>query len=766
MIRSAEIIFPFEQVQLEFYKMSGTEGLSQLFKYELDVLCLDNQLKLSDFLGKRLTVRLHLHDGGSRFLDGHVARFAFIGQQGRYAHYRISLRPWLWFLTKSKDCRIFQNKSPVDIIKSVFKDHISEEDFQDNLVLSDRYPAIEFCVQYRETDFDFVSRLLEHAGIYYYFKHEQGRHKLVLSDAPSSHPTLVGYEKIPFLCQTDEVRNDREAIRSWAMACEIQPDSYAMQDYDFTAPRVNLEVSRSKAGEKILRRAEIFDYPGGYRTLEQGDSCVRARLEQIQTTCKKIEGETDARGLAVGHIFQFTAYPRAEENKEYLVLSTYITLQQALPDSTEDKESGRGSHYDCRFVVVPADEQWRPPLLTPKPVVQGPQTAVVVGAEGDEIMTDAYGRVKILFRWDRARQNEGPIRGNAEESSCWVRVSHPWAGKQFGFITLPRVGQEVVVDFIDGDPDRPLVTGRVYNAEQMPPWELPAHKTRSGIVTRSSPQGDATTANELRFEDKKGAEQIYVHAEKNLDTVVENNETREVGGDRTTDIQGNNRCTVYKNSYDRIEGDLRDLYIKNMSIRFIGQGETETIKGGLATTIEGGHTLTVKDTGQTLDVWGGIKETVKTGDVTQHILEGNYTQNVPNGVCRYTASDGHALHTPQNIELQAGTRVIVNSPELLLTGGATVTGLTPSESWFKGRASEVTGTVNRAVALSTECKGISLESKGVSIAGITFKGETVGVKNASAALNKVAGAVEIRNVGVAMASGALLLSQASLSMFG
>ncbi|MBX7229477.1 MAG: type VI secretion system tip protein VgrG [Burkholderiaceae bacterium] len=765
MIRSAEIISPIQQVQLECHKISGTEGLSQLFEYEIDALCLDNQLKFNDFLGKKLTVRLHLPSGGDRFVDGHIARFAFVGQRGRYAHYRISLRPWLWFLTKSKDCRIFQNKSPVDIIKSVFKDHIGEEDFQDTLVLNDHYPAIEFCVQYRETDFDFVSRLMEHAGIYYYFKHEQGRHKLVLTDASSSHSQFVGYEKIPFLCQTNEVRADREAIRSWSMACELQPNIYAMQDYDFTAPRVNLGVSRSETNEKILPRAEIFDYPGGYRTLEEGKHCVRTRLEQIQTTCRRIEGETDARGLAVGHVFQFTAYPRAEENKEYLVLSTSIILHQAIPDSTED-ELNKGSHYDCRFVVVPADEQWRPPLLTPKPVVQGPQTAVVVGAEGDEIMTDSYGRIKILFRWDRASQNGETSKDKAEESSCWVRVSHPWAGKGFGFIALPRVGQEVVVNFIDGDPDRPLVTGGVYNAEQMPPWELPAHKTRSGIVTRSTPGGDASTANELRFEDRKGAEQIYVHAQRNLDTVIENNETRDVGGDRTTDIDGNNRCTVHKNSYARVNGDLRDLYIQNMSIRFVGQGETETIKGGLKTTIEGGHTLTVKDTGQTLEVWGGIEETVKTGNVNQRILEGNYTQKVPNGICRLTASDGHELHTPQNIELQAGTRVIVNSPELVLTGGATVTGATPSESWFKGRASEVVGTVNRAVLLTTECKGISLESRGASIAGITFKGETIGIKNANEAMGKLASALEIRNVGVAMAAGALLLSQSTLTMFG
>jgi type VI secretion system secreted protein VgrG len=762
MMRLAEVTSPVEQIQLIFHKMRATEGLSQFFKYELDVLCLDSQLKPSDFLGKQMDVRLDLPNGDSRFFNGHVARFAFVEQQGSYAQYRVSLRPWLWFLTKSKDCRIFQNKSPVDIIKAVFKDHASDDGFKDRLI--DSYAALEYCVQYRESDFDFVSRLMEHAGIYYYFKHEQGRHQLMLTDAPSSHSMFDGYEQIPFVTQTEQVRPDREAIRSWCMAQEISSDSYVMQDYDFQTPRVNLEVRRAATHEKILEKGQIYDYPGEYCTLADGDNFARARLEQLQSACRQLSGTSDARGLAVGHIFQFTGYPHAEENKNYLVLSTHIDIEQARPESIK---TGQGSRYDCHFVVVPADEQWRPPLLTPRPVVQGPQTAVVVGAAGDEIMTDQYGRVKVLFHWDRAsRQREPSGKDNAEESSCWVRVSHPWAGKQFGFIAIPRVGQEVVVDFIDGNPDRPLITGRVYNAEQMPPWELPAHKTRSGIVTRSSEGGDATTANELRFEDKKGAEQVYLHAERNLDIEVENDETRDVEGNRTTDIHGIERLTVDKARYERVDGDFRDLYVTNMSIRFVGAGEVETIKGGLDTTIQGGHKLKVKDSGQNIEVFGGIDETVKTGNLQQKVLEGNYSQNVLAGKSSYTASAGHEMHTPKNIELQAGTQVIINSPQLVLTGGATVTGITPSESWFKGRESHVTGMSNKAMLLSTECKAVSLESKGVSIAGITFKGETIGFAQSNMAFNKVASAIELKNIALSMKDGMLAMSKHQLIMYG
>lgn len=755
MDRLAEIVTPLPAGTLLFHRMRASEGMSRMFSYELELLSTDSGIKFADLLGKMMTVKLQLPGNAERYFNGYVSRFGFTGRRGRYFQYHATLRPWLWFLTRTQDCRIFQDQKVEDIIKAVFADHPVAK-FQPRLSAS--YAPWNYCVQYRETDFNFVSRMMEQEGISYYFKHEADKHTLVLADSVSSHDPVSGYEEIAYTTQIEGARSDGEAIGSWTMAEEIQPAKYVLTDYDFERPSVDLTVDKALTRQADHSDGEIFDFPGEYTQRTDGEHYVGARLEEVQTGYKNARGSCSARGVTAGATFKLRGFPRAEENAEYLVIGTQITLNQA---GYEGMGGDDGSSYDCGFEVSGAAETWRPSRSTPKPIVQGPQTAKVVGPDGDEIYTDKYGRVKVLFHWDRARRKLGKL----ENSSCWVRVSHPWAGKNFGFVAIPRIGQEVIVDFLEGDPDQPIITGRIYNNEQMPPWELPGNMTRTGLVTRSSKGGDASTANEFRFEDKKGAEQVYLHAEKNLDTEVEANETRDVGGNRTTVIHGNDSLTVHKTRFENVKGAMRDLLVEQMSSRRVDGGEIEIIKQGLETNIEGGHILNVKDTGQTIDVKGGITETV-TGSVsqtitggghTQSITGGAHTQTVVGGAASHTASGGFTFTTPAAYAITAGGGVTITAPSLTLLGGASVTATTPDESIFALKNLKVTG-------ISYEMKGINLETKGIDIVGVTMKGETVGFKKAEEVMNMISGALELKTVATKIGQGALELKKKALTL--
>lgn len=585
----AEIITPLEEGKLLFSKMSANEGLSRMFTYEVDLLSTDKSIAFADLLGKPMTVKLQLPEGDIRFFNGYVARFGFVGRRGAYYQYRATLKPWLWFLTRTQDCRIFQTQTAVDIIKAVFRDHTTAKYFAEDLI--DTYPIRDYCVQYRETDFNFISRLLEQEGISYYFKHQENQHTLVLVDS-NSYTYVPGYQHIPYIGQTENVREDKETIRSWFLGAEIQTGQYVLNDYDFERSKVGLEEHQDKLYSDIEHDDyEVYDYPGGYTDSEAAKHYVKARIEQIQSAFLQANGKTDARGLTTGYSFELTDFPREEQNGEYLVVNTHISIVQAYRDAHAISE---GSHFECNFEVAHASNTWRPARLTPKPIVQGPQTAVVVGkkaekkegeskeadqnpdAGDDEIHTDKYGRVKVLFHWDREHHR----LGSPENSSCWIRVSQPWAGKNFGFMAIPRVGQEVVVDFLEGDPDRPIITGRVYNDDQMPPWDLPEHMTRTGIVTRSTKGGNVNTANELRFDDKKGQELVYLHAEHNLSTSVEHDETTLVMHDSTEDIRHDRTGIVKHKDTLIVKEDGQVLVIE-------AGGQYENITGDRSFTLIG-----------------------------------------------------------------------------------------------------------------------------------------------------------------------------------
>ena len=578
--RIVSVKSPLGEDVLLFRQMTAREELGRLSEFHLDLLSENESIKMEDVLGKKITVKMALREGGERFFNGYVSRFAQIERVQGLAHYEATLKPWLWFLTRTADCRIFQDKTIPEIIKEIFRDH-GFSDFKESLNRS--YKPKVYCVQYRETDFNFVSRLMEQEGMYYFFEHEDDKHTLVMADSYSSH-RAINPESIPYLHADELAVRERDHISEWFVSQEIQPGAFALNDFDFEKPRASasgsLKVKSLQKREHALADYEIYDYPGEYTESGDGESYAKTWLEALQTQHEQTRGSGDARGLAVGGLFKLTEYPREDQNREYLITSANYSF------GVESYESGGGSgiNFNCNFQTIPSKQPYRAARITPKPMVQGPQTAIVVGKAGEEIWTDKYGRVKVQFHWDRY--------GKADEnSSCWVRASHPWAGKNWGAIAIPRMGQEVIIDFLEGDPDQPIITGRVYNADQMPPWDLPANATQSGVLSRSSKGGSAANANAIRMEDKKGAEQLWIHAERNQDIEVENDETHWVGHDRKKTID-NDETTLVK--HDRTETVGNNEKITIGVDRTEKVGSNETIGVGLHRSVTVGATETKK----------------------------------------------------------------------------------------------------------------------------------------------------------------------------
>jgi type VI secretion system secreted protein VgrG len=528
--RLAKITSPLGPDVLLLNQMGGGEELGRLFTYDLQLTSLDANIDLNQLLGKPMSVGVQLADGGERHFHGIVAQCSQSIDQGQFASYQVTLRPWLWLLSRTSDCRIFQNLSIPQIIKQVFRD-LGFSDFED--ALSRPYREREYCVQYRETSFDFVSRLMEQEGIYYFFRHEQDRHVLVLADAYGAHTTVPGYASIPYYPK-DEQQRERDHMHNWHLAQQVQPGSLELNDYDFQRPSASIDVRSAMPRPHTAGDYPLYDYPGTYVQSEDGEHYARTRIEALQTLHEQIEFSGNARGLGSGHLFSLTGFSRQDQNREYLIVGIRYNIHQ------ESLESGGGSgsaQYESSLTCIDAQQSFRPLANTYRPIVKGPQTALVVGPKGEEIWTDQYGRVKVHFYWDRHDQSN-------ENSSCWIRVSQSWAGKNWGSMQIPRIGQEVIVSFLEGDPDRPIITGRVYNAEQTVPYKLPENATQSGMKSRSSKGGSPANFNEIRMEDKKGAEQLYIHAERNQDIAVENDEGHWVGHDRHSTVDHNETVRI------------------------------------------------------------------------------------------------------------------------------------------------------------------------------------------------------------------------------
>ena len=655
---------PLPAKDLMFESMTASAGLSTLGEMQLGLVSEKPDLKPEDLLGKPMTVSVALRDDKQRHFHGYVTRFGIGAHRGRFFGYQASVRPWLWFLTRTADCRIFQELSVPDIVKKVFEDH-GNANFEFKLFRS--YRKWVYCVQYRETDYNFVARLLEHEGIYWYIEHGDGTSKVVLVDSQSAHDAAPGCESLPYYENAPESAPDTECVSHWSFASEVETDKVALTSYDFERPSTSLKADAKKSHKYSLPDFEMFDFQGDYAQTADAAQWAEDRLDEHQSRFQTAHGGSNAHGIEVGRLLKLARHPRPDQNDKYLITAIAVNAQVDAYES-----NGGAGAFRCDFSAIPSGQQFRPPRRTPKPFVQGPQTAVVVGPGGEEIFTDKYGRVKVQFHWDRLGKKN-------EKSSCWVRVSHPWAGKNFGAIHIPRMGQEVVVDFLEGDPDQPLITGRVYNAEQMPPWELPANATQSGILSRSSKGGSAANANALRFEDKKGAEQVWLHAEKNQDIEVENDETHWVGHDRTKTIDHDETShikhdrteTVDNNETITVHANRTETVDKEETITIHG-GRTEVVDKEESITIHGGRTEKVdKDENITID--GGRTETVaKNESIT---INGGRTETVAKDES-ITINGGRTETVAKNegITINGGrTETVAKDESITINGGRTET---------------------------------------------------------------------------------------------
>lgn len=702
---------------LLFSRMQGHEEMSRLFEYEVELFCETKQLDINQLLGQGMTVELTLPSGGNRYFHGAVTQFRHQGSTAdrEFFLYRAVLRPWLWFLTRTSDCRIFQELSVPDIIKKIF----GENGFSDfKLSLTQTYQEREYCVQYRETDFNFVSRLMEYEGLHYYFSHEQGKHTLVITDSVNGYQTIADYSSIPYYPSENHGHRE-DHIFEWHNYHEVQSGSYVLDDFDFEKPKSDLLSKFVNSKSHTHADGEYYDYPGNYLTTSLGETYATARLDELQTNHAVIRGKANALGLSTGMLFTLTEHYIEQENAKHLVTATDFFIESNRSHSTKATTE---LSYECSFSAIPSTQQFRPGRTTRVPFVQGPQTAIVVGKEGEEIWTDKYGRVKVQFHWDR-------LGTNNENSSCWVRVSHPTAGKNWGWISLPRIGQEVIVSFLEGNPDRPIITGRVYNGEQMPPYELPANQTQSGIKTRSSKAGTAENFNEIRFEDKKDSEEVYVHAEKDFNCVIENNETRKIGLDKKD--KGNQTIEIHNDRTITLNEGHDTLTVKK------GNRITNVDTGDNTLNVKQGHRETNVDTGNnTLNVKQGNRETnVNTGNDTLNVKQGNRITNVDTGDNTLNVKTGNRV---TNVNTGNNTLTVkTGNRETNINTGNDTTNVKLGNHLVNVNAGKSTIDAMTSIELKVGGNSIKIDQSGITIKGIMVTIEGTATLDAKSPLTTV-----------------------------
>ncbi len=539
---------------LVLHRLAGTEAISSPFEFRIGMLSENEQIDLQSLLRTSATVSIGLPDGSFRYINGAWRQIEHVENgKEKLAVYEGVLVPSLWFLSLTSDCRIFQNMTVPDIVKKVLNDSgITDV----KVSLQKSYPQREYCVQYRETRLQFVSRLLEDEGIFYFFEHKSSEHILVLADNPSAIADCPGQSAADFSLH-QKAWGDQDGVEELQPRASVYTGKVSLTDYDFEKPRNSLLVN-------VGSKDEFFDYPGTYTDRSDGNRISNIRLEQEEVRREVVRGKGRCRAFLPGYKFKLNGHFRQDADIEYALTSlTHEAVDNTFFASDKDLQP---FVYSNDFEAIPASNTLRPLLVTPKPIVNGVQTAVVVGKAGEEIWVDNYGRVKVQFFWDRLGQND-------ENSSCWVRVSQAWAGKGWGWVSLPRIGQEVIVDFLEGDPDRPIITGRVYNADQTIPYKLPDNQTQTGIRTRSSKGGGTSNYNEILFEDKQGSELLSIHAEKDMDTSVEHDDTQEVDNNRTITVKGTHTETITKDTAIEITQG-------NYSMTIDTGNETRTLKQG------------------------------------------------------------------------------------------------------------------------------------------------------------------------------------------
>jgi type VI secretion system secreted protein VgrG len=694
-----------------FRSMHVSEQLGEPFFYELEVLSEEASLKPADVLGQAVTISLQV-GATLRHFNGFATSLVRLGTLKDYYHYRIALRPWVWFLSRATNCRIFQALSIPDIIKSVFREH-GFTDFDE--ALSGNYAAVEFLVQYRESDLNFVRRLMEQEGIYFFFKHDQATHTLIMADSVAAHTPTPFHKALPF-APPDENRDAHfDHVRSWEIVNEVETGAYALTDYDFKKPRAPLAVLKAFASEYAHAEYETFDFPGNYTETDAGNRYALTRLEELHATRNRTNGEANARGLLVGALFTLSEHPVAAANRDYLVVSCEAHIRShELESGTADP----GEVFWCRFTTIESDHQFRPQRVTSKPLVRGAQTATVVGAKDTEICTNEYGSVRLRFHWDRFSKGD-------ETSSCWVRVAQAWAGTDFGSMFIPRIGQEVIVEFLEGDPDRPIVTGRVYNNDNKPPYTLDLNQTQSGIKSRSTPKGNQANCNEIRFEDKKGSELFFMQAEKDHTTEVKNNQSTNVivnrsasvGGSDSVSVGGNRSVAVTGTLTVTVDGGQSTLTVKGKH----NVDATDTVEVQAPTHIKltvGSSSILIEPTTITLQAGGGAKLVL---DANAFALSNGGSALLLDANALMTSNGGSAMLLDANVLTQSsgGSQVLLDGDAKLATGG------------------NVTVSGTKVSLAGSDSGKLDLEAAGATLAGPKISSASAGVHEITGSVVKI-----------------------------
>ncbi len=666
---------------------SGHEEMSRLFSFTLELDSADQAIDPKDVIGQKITFSVAYLEGTSkkhRYFNGYVSRLSAGTSESGHRRYQAEVVPWLWFLTRTSDCRIFAEKKIPDILDLVFKDCPFTPKFEWKAKKGD-YAQWTYCVQYRETDFNFVSRLLEQEGIYYYFKHDKDDHTLVLCDKAEHYDDSKREIEYEYAYVGGAVGDD--VITHWIHQYQYVPGAYAQTDYNFDEhpsrsnqhpdkPLLSTKPAKGRASQfPNAGKHEIFDYPGEYEKKSDGDTCTDRYMEEEEVNCDVANGSGVCEFFSPGVKFKLKFDPQIsqmESEKSKAENRAYTLLSVQHSATNETMEGGGSESYSNSFTCIPATVNFRPARTTPKPGIQGVQTAVVVGPPGSEINTDKFGRVQVQFFWDRY----GTRSQGKEEKPVWIRVGQIIAGKNWGAMFIPRVGQEVIVTFLEGDPDWPLVTGVVYNSDQTPPYALPDEKTKSYIKTNSSSGGDGY--NELRFEDKKDHEQIFIHAERNMDTRVKNDSLSRIignrhqiigfekdgkkGGDQREMVYQDKLLKVHRNQVEHV-GDSMQLLIGGIDG---GQGNQDIVlKGTKKELIEKDCHAHVK---------GKRSEKV---DTDQSLTVGNNQQE--------KVGMKHALEAGQEIHLKSGMKVVIEAGmQLTLKGPGGFVDINPAGVVIQG----------------------------------------------------------------------------------
>ena len=567
-LRIFSVTTPLGKDKLLFHSMEGTEGFSEAFAFTLDLYSANPNIDPEKLIGKPITVEMDLEDASSRFFNGHVVSFRQAPAEQGFFRYILKLRPWFWLLSKTMDCRIFQNQTSLEIMRSLFE-HYGFQDFE--FKTTQTYRSREYCVQYKESAFDFMSRLMEEEGIFYYFEHTRDRHIMVIADSPEGLRQSSLNRKSKYYPASNLGQRDEQHIHAWYQIRDFESGVYSQRDYDFVKPKDSLETIAFCNNAHAVGDLECFSYPGGYSNSQDGQAVTDIRMEEIATTQERFSGSGTIEFLQSGDYLNLEGHASDALNRSYVLTRTKIKIANNAYAST-DAASNR--LIEVEFDAIKRDRTFRPPRRTRKPTMDGPQTAKVVGKPGEEIWTNEHGQIKILFHWDRYGQED-------DHASCWVRVSHPWAGKGWGALSIPRIGQEVIVDFIDGDPDRPIVTGRVYNSDLKPPFTLPGGAVTSGIKSATH-KGNGY--NELSMTDTAGDEKFLIHAQRDMETTVLNDQRNTIKAKRDTTIDASDHLEVRED---------QTIVIRGQQIRTVEKDQTTDIGGNQQKTISGSMTVNV-----------------------------------------------------------------------------------------------------------------------------------------------------------------------------